>query len=105
MQTKSYKIEMTIDGEYYLAYSPMTWKEWINSDSNTLGLKVTDNGYIDLREGSVIPPTIDHLNPEMYGKLWGFVSPDDIINEPTFYSLADGTTLYWQSHSGGGGSN
>ena len=105
MQTKSYKIEMTIDGEYYSAYSPMTWKEWINSDSNTLGLKVTDNGYIDLREGSVIPPTIDHLNPEMYGKLWGFVSPDDIINEPTFYSLADGTTLYWQSHSGGGGSN
>ena len=37
-------ITFTIDGTEYQAVEGMTWEQWVNSDYNTIGLKVHDTG-------------------------------------------------------------
>lgn len=44
-----YYIKFTIDGIKYVADYNMTWKDWINSDYNTIGLTYDKNSYTENR--------------------------------------------------------
>jgi hypothetical protein len=61
IQESLISISFFIDGEMYKADKDMTWREWINSSYNTIGMYLDENGNPLFADGCLIQRTDNYL--------------------------------------------
>ena len=91
IKTQKEKITFTINEETYYADEGMTWEEWVNSEYNTLGLKITAKGYIDPWGGSGIPA------PLPFGS---YVTTNDVLVKGRNYTFDGINPVYYDTGGG-----
>ena len=91
IKTQKEKITFTINEETYYADEGMTWEEWVNSEYNTLGLKITAKGYIDPWGGSGIPARLP------FGS---YVTTNDVLVKGRNYTFDGINPVYYDTGGG-----